>query len=739
MAHVSSEMTRRGFIITTAAAGGGLILGWSSAAIGRVNRDPSLSPTPKAGGVEIDHWVMIDPEGFVTVVQPHAEMGQGAFTSVAMMLNEELHADWDMIRVQYAGFNRHINNKDPRYPDAEGLWNTMSSGGSNVVKRRHPHIMQAGASVRERLKEAAAQAWGVARDQVTTKDSVLSSGNNRGTYAEFAAAAAQITLAEEPGYKSPDEWTFLGTDVPRVDIPLKVNGEAMYAADVRLPGMVYAAVVNNPVQWGGKPTYDASGILDRPGIIKVIEMSLPGEREEGKGNRGFHDMAMKNSLAVVADSYYRAKTALELIPIQWDYGPDANVSNDSLYAAATAKLGDHDGRDRGMEGDALGAIAAAPSSSVITADYTRPYESHLRPEPIVHVAQLKDGRYDAWIGAQHPPRVAVQIADQLGMENKDIHLHRTFLAGGFSSSSGTYIARQAAEIARQLNGTPVQVRYSREEDTSHGTLRTLGAIRLTAALGSDGLPTAISSVVVSDGSQRIANQFNNYNIPNRHYVSHNLEGHIATTSHRNPTGGFGGFVNESFVDEMALAAGWDPLEWRIHMSKDHADWQLVLNTLKDKAGFRTDLPKGYGMGVACVDSHGTLTGQCVTLSVARRGQVRIEKVLTILDPGHVIDPMVGIEQAEGSVVWGISHSLMGGIEVQNGRVVNSNFDKMHILRIGDMPEMETHYALSRGEKWGGLGEPAVSAVQPAIANAIFFATGKRVRTGPMMQQDLSWS
>ena len=730
MAHL--EMNRRRFI-STALVGGGMAFGFGimpASAATRVNTSPWLAPTEK-GGTELSHWIIMDPDGTITIVQPHAEMGQGAFTSVAMMLNEELQADWNMLRMQYADMNRHLTNKDPLYPEAEGLWVTMQSGGSNVVKARHGHIMQAGASARERLKEAAAQAWGVSRDQIVAKDSVLSSGNRTGTYAEFSNAAALITLPVEPTVKTPDQFTLLGTSVPRVDIPLKVDGSAQFPADIRLPGMVYAAVVNNPVQWGGKPTYDATGILDRPGVIAVMELQ---QLEEGKNNA----MALKDGLAVVADSYYRAKTALELIPIQWDRGPAGNLNTEDMFAMARSMLDLPDGTDRGTEGDALGVIAAAPSGSVITADYERPYEAHLRPEPITHVAQFRDGRYDAWVGAQHPPRLAAQITEQLGIDIKDTYLHRTFLGGGFSSSSGTYLARAAAQIAKNLNGPPVMVRWSREEDTRNATHRTMGAFRFTAALGADGLPTALTSVVASDGQARFANQFNAYGIANHSYTSHALNAHISTTTHRNPTGGFGGFVTEQFVDEMALAGGWDPLEWRIHMSRDLPDWQIVLNVLKEKGGFRTDLPRGTGMGVACVESHGTICAQVATVSVTRRGIVRVDKVVSVIDAGNVINPSNAVEQTQGSIVWGLSHSLFGGVDIQNGEVVNNNFDKYRLVRMADMPEIETHFASSGPEKWGGLGEPAVAPVGAAIANAIFYATGKRVRSNPIVQHDLSW-
>jgi isoquinoline 1-oxidoreductase beta subunit len=733
------ELSRRTFIVTTASAAGGLMLGvFSTPASAVVSPQPWVLPTDKEG-TEISQWIWIDPEGIVTIINPHAEMGQGAFTSVPMMINEELQADWSKIRVQYADMNRHLMNENLEQPGSEGLWVTMSSGGSSVVKKRRPHMQAAGAAVRERLKAAAAQAWGVDASTIAAKDSVLSAGNRTGTYAEFATAAASIQLPEEPAIRTPDEFQFLGSSVARLDIPLKVSGVAQFPADVRLPGMVYASTINNPVMWGGKPTYDPSSILDRPGVIAVIELEQTVELgEAGKPDFRRGEMSLKNGLAVVADSFYRAKTALELMPISWDYGPYAEVSNEGLWAKAAMLNAMPPGEADREQGDAPGVIASAAPSSVIKSTYQRPYESHLRAEAITHVAQFVNGRYDAWIGAQHPPRVAAQINDQLGIEPKDCYLHRCFLAGGFSSSSGTYSARQTAVIAAALDGTPVQVRWTREEDTRHGTHRTLGAADLTAVIGPDGLPLAQTSRHAADGQTSFARQFGIYDIPNYRWEYTKLNSHISTTTHRNPTGGYGGFITESFVDEMALAGGWDPLEWRLKMATAD-DAQLVLKTLKEHANFTTDLPKGEGMGVALVDSHGTLTGCCATVSVTRRGSMRVEKMVVVLDPGHIINPLNCKEQSEGSVVWGLSHSMIGGIEIANGQVQNDNFDKYQILRIQDMPEIETYFALSGGDKWGGMGEPAVSATEPAMANALFFATGKRVYRDPVTQADLSWS
>ena len=717
------EVSRREFIITTALAGGGMALGLgSTSALAVVNPQPWLSPTDK-DGIEINQWVVIEPSGMVTVVQPHAEMGQGALTSVAMMLNEELQADWKNIRVMYADTNRHVTNNE--------LWVTMASGGSNVVKARHPHIMQAGASARERLKEAAAQQWRVQRSTITVKDGVMTSGTNRGTYAEFASLAAQIKLAEEPKRKTPAEFTFLGTSVPRLDVPLKVMGAAKYAQDIRLPGMVYAAVLANPVPWGGSPKFDFDVIKNRPGVIAAVELKA------SPGKTGIADL--QNGVAVVADSYYRAKTALDLMPIEWDYGPNKGFTSASLLETAKKKL-DEPGEVRKDSPDAKRLVAEA-GAKAIRGEFHRPFEAHARPEAISTTVQIgTDGRVNIWAGAQNPPAVMEAVAQQLGIDQKHCFVHRTFLGCGFGSSSGTFAAKQAAEVAKQV-GRPVKLIWSREEDMRNAKHAPAVSARLEAALGSNGLPTAVVTRSFGAGSSDNTITDMPYEIANRHHERHQdiARWNIPTTTHRAPGTGLGGFISEQFVDEMALAGGWNALDWRIEMTKGQPDYQLVLKTLKEKAGYDTRLPKGEGMGVAVVASHGSICGACATVTVSRRGVLRVEKIVAVLNSGHIINPLNATEQVEGSIAFGLSHLLGGGLEWNNGFVQNSNFDNYRLLRIQDMPPIDVHFALTKGDWWGGVGEPAVPPTSPSVANAIFAATGKRVRTTPITSYDLSWT
>jgi len=605
-----------------------------------------------------------------------------------------------------------------------------------LVRLQHPHIMQAGASARERLKEAAAQAWGIERSQIDAKLGVLKAGRRSGTYAQFASAAAQLQLPEEPAIKTPDQWWLLGKSQQRLDIPQKVDGSAAYAIDTRLPGMVYAAVKCCPVPWGNLKRFDFEAIKQRPGVIAAVEFKAT------PGKMGFSDL--QNGVAVVADTWYRAKTALELMPIEWDFGPNASVSDASLLREARRLL-DQDGEvSRQTGSDARELIAAA--NKVVTAEYYRPYETHARMEPINATVSVTESRVDVWSPTQDQSVALMLAADQAGCDPKDVYVHTVFLGGGFGGggAGNTAVTRQAAEISKQLK-RPVKVIWSREEDIAQDKQRPPNLSRFSAALGASGLPTAwfTRSVWFTQGGMPVQADYAIANMPykvsNRRHERHAGRGHIPTATHRAPGANQHGFMTESFVDEVAHAGGWNPLDWRIAMTEGLDDWQRVLKMLKEKSGFRTDLPKGEGMGVAIVESHGTIAGACATVTVSRRGVLTVEKIVVVADSGHVINPHNAIEQCEGSVCWELSHAWMGGLHLQEGRFTNLNFDTYNLLRIDQMPQVDVHFALSGGKKWGGLGEPAGPPVPPAVANAIFYATGKRIRTTPFRNHDLSWS
>jgi isoquinoline 1-oxidoreductase subunit beta len=726
-----ANFSRRAFIRTSVSTGGGLLLGFHMPSLfaARVEPQPWKEPTD---GVEINAWLTIDRGGLVTVRVPHTEMGQGALTSVAMMIAEELHVDWSKIQAVFADTNRHVTRGRE--------YKTMATHGSAVVREQHPHIMQAGASARERLKQAAAQAWGVERSAVEARLGTLSAGKRSGTYAEFAAAAAKIELAEEPAIKAPDQWWLLGRPRQRLDIPAKVNGSAAYAIDTRLPRMVYAAVRCCPVPWGNLKRFDFAAVKRRPGVIAAVEFkAAPGKKD-------FSDL--QNGVAIVADTWYRAKTALDLMPIEWDFGAAARTSAGSQWAEARQLLSQPGEISNKTGDDVLALIAAA--KQVVTAEYHRPWEAHARMEPVNATVSVTDTRVDVWSPVQEQSDALMLAADQTGRDPKDVFVHTVFLGGGFGAGGSGYTAvtRQAAELSRQLK-RPVKVIWSREEDIAQGKQRPPNMTRFSAALGNQGLPIAWFTRSVwftQDGAPTVGGAYADYaigNMPyqvrNRHHERHNGKTHIPSATHRAPGANQHGFMTESFVDEVAIAGGWSPLDWRIEMTKHLPAWQRVLRTLREKSHFRTDLPKGEGMGVAVVESHGSIAAACAKVTVSRRGELSVEKVILVVDCGRVINPLGGTEQCEGSVIWELSHAWMGGLELRDGQFVNTNFDTYNLLRIHQAPEIEVHFALSDDTRWGGLGEPGGPPVPPAVANAIYHATGKRIRSTPFRKHDLSWS
>jgi isoquinoline 1-oxidoreductase beta subunit len=726
-------LSRRSFIRASVAAGGGLMLGFHMPVALAASIGPRTQSTTTASGTEINAWIVIDKDGTVTLRIPHTEMGQGGITSVAMLIAEELNVDWSKIKTEFADANRHLrNNKE---------YKVMSTHGSQLVRLQHPHLMGAGASARERLKQAAAEAWGVDRSQVEARLGVLTAGDRTGTYGEFAEAAAKVKLEKEPEINiDPAKWWLLGKSQQRVDIPHKVNGSAQYAIDTRLPGMVHAAVKASPVPWGTLKSYNFDAIKSRPGVIAAVPLrAVPGKRGQPD---------LQDAVAVVADTWYRAKTALDLLPIEWDFGDSAKASTASYYAEGH-RLMEQIGKVSGKPNPMAAEVIAA-SKKVVTASYERPFETHARMEPINATVHVQPDRVDVWSPTQDQSAAILLVADQLKVDPKTVFAHTMFLGGGFGGNGGggTGVTRQAAEISKQV-GKPVKVIWSREEDLAQDKQRPLAVAKLSAAIGDDGLPTALftrAAWFIQDGNARVGSASADYGIynipykiPHRHHERHDAKTHIPSSTHRAPGANQLGFMAEVFVDEMAIAGGWDPLEWRIKMTEGLDDWQLVLKTLKEKAGFRTDLPKGEGMGIAVVESHGTIAAACATVTVSRRGRLNIEKVLVVMDAGRVINPNAATEQCEGSVCWELSHAWTGGLELENGRFVNTNFDTYNLLRIDQNPHVETIFASSGGKKWGGLGEPAGPPVPPAVANAIYYATGKRIRSTPFRSHDLTWA
>jgi isoquinoline 1-oxidoreductase subunit beta len=718
------ELTRRSFVTTAVAAGGGMILGFhmggvSKALAASVSADAGVAP---ADGTEMNIWLTIDTNGIVTARCPYTEMGQGGMTSVAQMVAEELHVPWENIRCVLADAHRNVNEGEP--------YGTMATGGSNLVRNRHPMIFAAAASARERLKEAAAQAWGVDRSAVTAEAGMLTSGDHSASYGEFATAAAGVSLDEEPEAKPISDWWLAGTSVPRMDVEHKVDGSAIYPIDIRLPDMVYAAVMASPVPGGRLVSFDKDAIMNRPGVIDVVELVQVVDEPGGTD--------LLSGVAVVADSYYRAATALNLLPVEWDFRGFEENSDEVMNARAEELMGQDGDHVEEVRGDPRPILAEA--ENVITGDYHRPYEAHATMCPPSAVAHVTADRCDVWSYSQNAGGTLLQAADQSGLDPSQVFYHSTFQGGGFGGGFTTDVARQAVEVSKQV-GRPVKVVWSREEDIRQNRSRPPMWGRFMATLGDDGLPTAMIARMVGESmmpayaDRGIANM--PYLVPNFRYERQVVPANHQRGPHRAPGNNANAFGLEQFVDEVALAGGWDPLEWRLKMTEGNERWQRVLLKIQEISGWTTDLPDGVGMGIGVVDSHGSVVGIVATVEVTRRGALFIDNILCVVNCGYTLNPRAAGEQIEGSVAWELSHVLNGGIRMRNGQFQNTNFDSYNMLRMPDMPNVEYVYANSESDWWGGIGEPITPPLPPAIANAIYFASGRRIRSTPIIQHDLT--
>lgn len=723
------DISRRQFCITTAAVGGGLMLGFflpsrraEAAAIAAKPWTPPLE-----GGQEVNAWLIIGSDDSVLIRVAQSEMGQGVFTSMPMLIAEELECDWTKVRAEYASANRSIRENR--------VYQRMATGGSGAVRRSREYLQQAGASARARLIAAAAQQWGVPAGECKAENSMVmhQASGRKVNYGAVAEAAAKVKLDAEPAIKKPEQFKLLGQSLKRLDVPSKVNGTATYGIDVRLPDMLYASVITCPVFGGKLKSHNFDAIKSMPGVKAAIEVP--------------------NGIAVVADSFWRAKTALEVLPIEWDLGEHANTNSKTFAQAFRAAL-DKEGTVAGKEkGDALGALKSA--AKIVEADYAAPYLAHAAMEPMTCVAHVTPERVEVWVGTQNPEGTLAAAAEVAGIAPEKVHVHTTFLGGGFGRRFYNDEVRQAVTIAKALDGKPVKLIWTREEDMRHDFYRPMSAIRFRAGLDASGTPVAflnrsvthsilswfrpedVKSGVDRTSVEGLANlPYNFQHVRIEHLIQNT---HVPVAFWRSVGSSQNAFALESFLDEVAHAAGQDPVELRRLLLKDHADWLKVLDTVAQKANWGKAMPKGSAQGVAIHESFGSIAGMVADVSVSQKGEVRVERVVCAVDCGHAVNPLTIAEQMESGVVYGLSAALYGEITIDNGRVVEGNFDTYPMLRIHEMPEVETHLALTGGDKWGGIGEPSVPTVAPAVCNAIFKITGKRIRSLPLSNHDLKWA
>ena len=746
------EMNRRQFVVATAAVGGGLALGVGEgvAATANMMAEPWKAP-PVVSGVEINAWILIAPDDTILIRVGQAEMGQGVFTSMPMIVCEELQCDWSKVKAEYADANRDAKENN--------VYKRMGTGGSNSVRSSREYLQQAGASARERLKAAAAAQWGVPATEVEAKDSKLTHKASGRTlrYGEVAARAALVKLEKEPGLKTPDQYTFMGkATVKRVDTPLKVDGSAVFGIDVKLPGLLHGAIKMAPVFGAKLKKFDAAAAKAMPGVIDVVELGKEGQSKHTVATYASH---LEAAVVVVANSYWQAKTALDAMPIEWDEGNLAKTSTDDYVKQAMAALGKEGGVGR-KDGDAPAALKSA--SKVYDFTYETPWLEHATMEPFNATAQVRADRVDVWVPTQNPQNARLVASQQAGVKEDQVYVSQTFLGGGFGRRTIGDDVRQAVEVSKAMGGRPVKVVWSREETMRHGTYRNFAAARFQASLGADGMPTAIYIRYAGHSTpiQRQVPPKDNvdigqlrllvdspYQIPNFQIEFTPIQTHIPSGAFRGPAANQNSFKIESFVDELAIAAGKSPLEYRLKMLQGYKDPSAarLLTEVAAKSGFGKKLPKGQGQGIAIgawpnfTPNDGTFVATVATVDVSQGGEVKVKTVDIAYDMGNVVNFADTQAQWEGATAMGVGGTLYEEITVRNGRVVEGNFDDYRILRIDEMPKVNSYPVLSGGNRWGGVGEPGLVALVPAITNAIYAATGKRVRSLPLKNHDLTWS
>jgi isoquinoline 1-oxidoreductase beta subunit len=711
-------LNRREFVIASASATGGLLLAIRIPATAK----PKPYESYPGAASEVSAWLAIEPDNSVIIRCAQAEMGEGVFTSLPMLIAEELEVDWKKVRVEYASSNRSLRE--------DNVYGRMTTVGSYAIRGTRVAMQTAGANARERLRAAAAKTWGVAHEQTRAElGRVHETGGTRSaTYGELAGAAAAVTEVPAFKIKTAQQFKLAGKPTPRIDVPAKVDGSAVFGIDMRLPGMLYAAVAHCPVFGGKVKRHDFAAIKGMPGVHSAVDL--------GSG------------VAVVARSYWQAAQAIAALPIEWDRGAGAGSSSEQWNREFAAAL-DTPGTLVRETGDVTAALKDAPGK--LRADYYVPYLAHACMEPLNCTAQVRPDRVDLWMSTQSPDGVLGPIAEVAGTKPENVYVHNCFLGGGFGRRSPADFASEAVRIAKTLD-VPVKMIWSRDEDTRMGRYRPMSHMRFDAALDDSGKPTAYVSHSVTpsilatagrlapnavdmtsvDGLAQIP-----YDIANQRITNLRRETHLSSWFWRAVGKTQNVFALESFVDELAAAAKTDPLDYRAALLKsDLASYRRVLAVLKEKSGWGRRLPARTAQGVAIHESVGTVVGQVAEVNVGQDGAVRILRIVSVVDCGNLVNPLTAEEQIESAGVWALTAALYGKLSVVDGVVQESNFDRYRMLRMSETPTFETHFSLAGGDMWGGIGEAAVGTVAPAVTNAIFKATGKRIRSLPIADHDL---
>jgi len=712
------QLTRRSFVASVAALGGGLALGF------RVPMGFEPAARAAAGAAEVNAWVVIQPDDAVVIRVARSEMGQGITTALPMLVAEELDCDWSKVRAEFPTADENLRR--------HRAWGDMSTGGSRSVRSSQEYLRKAGAAAREMLIAAAAQLWNVPVAECQAAKSIITHKPSGRTlrFGEVAEAAAKLPPPAEPKLKDPKDWRLAGTPQKRLDTMDKVTGKPIFGIDVRMPNMLYAAIVQCPVFGGTPKSYDEAKIRGLKGVRQVV--SLP------------------NAVAVVADSWWQAKQAADALPVVWDEGQNGKVSSGDIAELLRDGLAVPEAAVVRKNGDV--EVALAKATKRVEAEYAAPYLAHATMEPMNCTAHVTTEKVEVWAPTQSGEGALAAAASAAEIAPEKVVVHKTMLGGGFGRRGAVQDFVHQAVLISKAVGQPVKLLWTREEDIRHDFYRPAAMVKFTAGLDASGMPIAwrvrvtspsifaslLPQRLVNGVDQFAANGFTDemaYDVPNYHVDYAMRTTHVPVGFWRSVNHSQNGYFRECFIDEMAHAAGQDPYQYRRKLLSKDPTRLAVLDAAAKTAGWDKPAPQGVSRGIALVEAYGSLCAQVVEASVGDRGQLKVGRVVAALDSGHVVNPAILQSQIESGIVYGLTAALYGAITIENGRVSQGNFDDYEMLRMADMPAVETVLVPS-GAFWGGAGEVAVPPLAPALCNAIFAATGKRIRTLPLKDQDL---
>jgi isoquinoline 1-oxidoreductase beta subunit len=720
-------LNRRAFVIGTTAVGTGLALGLDI---------PFGGPTvvrAADGSPEVNAWVVIRPDDTVVIRIARSEMGQGTLTGLAQLVAEELECDWSKVTTEYPTPGQSVARKR--------AWGDFSTGGSRGIRTSQEYVRKGGATARMMLVQAAANEWKVPASECTAANSVIThtpSGRTT-TYGKVAEAAAKLEPPADVKLKDPKDWKLVGKGVKRLDTADKTIGKMTYGIDIKMPGMLNAAVKACPVFGGKLKSFDEAKVAGMKGVKKVVRVG---------------DYAV----AVVADTWWHAKSALEALPVVWDTGENAKVSSASiaqwleegLDSAQPAFVGN-------KNGDAKAALAGAVKK--VEAVYNYPYQNHAAMEPLNATALYTADKCEVWCGTQNGEAAFAAVLEASGLSADKCDVHKVILGGGFGRRGQTDYVRQAVAIAKQMPGTPIKLLWSREEDMQHGTYHPITQCKMTGAFDADNNLTALQmrisgqSILFSLRPEALVNgmdpaTFAGLNATGEAAIGYSIPNLSIEHAMRNPhvPPGFWRGVNvnqnaiylECFMDELAHSVGQDPVEFRRKLMATHPKNLAVLNAVAEKIGWTTPAPQGVYRGIAQHMGYGSYVAGAAEISVSDGNKIKVHRIVAATDPGYAVNPAQIERQIAGSFVYGLTGLFYGGCTVKDGYIEQTNFDTYNSMRINEMPKVES-IVMPSGGFWGGVGEPTICVAAPAVLNAYFAATGKRIRSVPLRDQNITFA